>query len=216
MTTHGRGSVLAVGVGCAGSPCFFVRGPGQYVEPVPRSAGRGPDGIRECVMRRPLNVLLVLGSAAALVMAGGPLAAQAAGDGSVKVTSASPMSPFSQNKQNEPTIAVDANHNSIVVAGSNDEIDEQACSSQFPSSPCPFTAGVGVSGVCFSFDSGKSWTRPTYTGFTARGCTANFATPVSACAQTDGPIGTLPWCEEGGLVSDGDPGVAFGPAPGPR
>jgi len=83
-------------------------------------------------MRRPLNVLLVLGSAAALVMAGGPLAAQAAGDGSVKVTSASPMLPFSQNKQNEPTITVDANHNSIVVAGSNDEIDEQACSSQFP------------------------------------------------------------------------------------
>jgi len=167
-------------------------------------------------MRRPLNVLLVLGSAAALVMAGGPLAAQAAGDGSVKVTSASPMLPFSQNKQNEPTIAVDANHNSIVVAGSNDEIDEQACSSQFPSSPCPFTPGVGVSGVYFSFDSGKSWTQPTYTGFTARGCAADFTTPVSACAQTEGPIGTLPWYEESGLVSDGDPGVAFGPAPGPH
>ncbi len=171
-------------------------------------------------MRKPLNVLLVLGSAAALVMAGGPLAAQATADNSVdssvNVTSISPTLPFSQNKQNEPTIAVDAHHNNIVVAGSNDEIDEQACSSQFPANPCPFTPGVGVSGVYFSFDSGKSWTQPTYTGYTARNCTANFTTPVSQCAQTEGPIGTLPWYEENGLVSDGDPGVAFGPAPGPH
>jgi hypothetical protein len=165
-------------------------------------------------MRKPVNVLIVLGSAAALVMVSGPLAAQATADASVNVTGASPMFPFSQNKQNEPAIAVDANHNNIVVAGSNDEIDEQACSSQFASSPCPFTPGVGVSGVYFSFDSGKTWAQPEYTGYTARGCTADFTTPVSACAQTEGPIGTLPWYEENGLVSDGDPGVAFGPAPG--
>src|SRR5260370_1453183 len=88
--------------------------------------------------------------------------------------------------------------------------------SQFPSSPCPFTPGVGVSGVYFSFDSGKSWTQPTYTGYTARGCKADFITPVSACAQTEGSIGTLPWYEESGLVSDGDPGLAFGAAPGPH
>jgi hypothetical protein len=167
-------------------------------------------------VRMPFNVLIVLGSAAAMALATGPLAARAAADGSVNVTSTSPTSPFSQNKQNEPTVAVDANHNNIVAAGSNDEIDEQACSSQFPSRPCPFTPGVGVSGVYFSFDSGKSWTQPTYTGYSARGCTADFTTPVSACAQTEGPIGTLPWYEEGGLVSDGDPGVAFGPAPGPH
>jgi hypothetical protein len=167
-------------------------------------------------MRKPVHVLIVLGSAAALVLAGGSLAAMAAADSSVNVTKTSPTLPFSQNKQNEPAIAVDANNNSIVVAGSNDEIDMQACSSQFPANPCPFTPGVGVSGVYFSFDSGRTWTQPMYTGYSARNCTADFTTPVSQCAQTEGQIGTLPWYEENGLVSDGDPGVAFGPAPGPN
>src|SRR5258708_30164248 len=148
-------------------------------------------GGRESVMRKPFNVLLVLGSAAALVMASGPLAAQATADSSVNVTSASPTFPFSQNKQNEPAMAVDANNNSIVVAGSNDEIDEQACSSQFPASPCPFTPGVGVSGAYFSFDSGKSWTQPMYTVYTPRGSTPDFTTPPSTCAHAEGPSGTL-------------------------
>jgi hypothetical protein len=165
-------------------------------------------------MRRPFNVLLVLGSMAGLLLASPLVASAQATD--TNVTSGIPESPFSQNKQNEPAIAVDANHTNIVVAGSNDEIDEQACSSQFPSNPCPFTPGVGVSGDYFSFDSGKTWTQPTYTGYTARSCTADFTIPVSACAQTQGPIGTLPWYEENGLVSDGDPGVAFGPVPGPH
>jgi len=68
------------------------------------AGSRGTAG-REILMRKPFNVLLVLGSAAALVMVSGPLAAQATADGSVNVTSASPAFPFSQNKQNEPTAA---------------------------------------------------------------------------------------------------------------
>src|SRR5215472_12798976 len=126
MTARGGGA-LAVGVGCVGFHVLRPRGSGGPVAPVPREPRGTPvrTAEGESLMRRPLNVLLVLGAAATLAMAGGPLAAQAAGDGSVNVTSASPVFPFSQNKQNEPAIAVDANHNSIVAAGSNDEIDEQ-------------------------------------------------------------------------------------------
>jgi hypothetical protein len=124
------------------------------------------------------------------------------------VSVGSPPSPFSQNKQNEPALAVDANHPNVLVAGANEEIDEEACNAGDPTT-CPFTTGVGNSGVYFSFDSGATWTQPTYTGWTARDCLG-----PAECAPHVGPIGTLPWYYESGLVSDGDPAVAFGPAPG--
>ncbi|TMD09528.1 MAG: exo-alpha-sialidase [Chloroflexi bacterium] len=141
------------------------------------------------------RAVLVLGMGVAVIAGAVPVLAQSS---DVLVSNGSPAAPFPQNKQNEPAIAVDANHPTVLAAGSNDEIDVAPCNG----SRCPFTAGVGTSGIYFSFDSGATWTQPTYTGWSARTGTAAV-----------GPIGTLPKYLENGLVSDGDPALAFGPQP---
>jgi hypothetical protein len=129
------------------------------------------------------------------------------------VTWQSPSSPFSQNKQNEPAVAIDPNHPDVVVAGANEEIDMEACNAGADNT-CPFTPGVGTSGIYFSFNRATTWTQPTYTGWTARFC-LGVVGPDPGCTPQVGSIGTLPLYYENGLVSDGDPAVAFGPQPGP-
>jgi hypothetical protein len=148
--------------------------------------------------------LVLAGAAAALVFGAAAVVGDAAPTGDVLVTNGSPANTFPRNKQNEPAVAVDAAHPSVVVAGANDEIDLAPCGTDVatPDAPCPFTPGVGVSGVYFSFDGGHTWTQPTYTGWSARTGT-----------EQVGSIGTLPWYYENGLVSGGDPAVAFGPKP---
>ena len=126
-----------------------------------------------------------------------PSAASAQSGGSL-VTTGSPGTPFPQNKQNEPAVAIDPVNPRIAVAGANDEIDVAPCAG----SSCPFTPGVGTSGVYFSADGGASWSQPVYSGFSAR----------SGTGMT-GSIGTVPGYSEAGLVSDGDPALAFGPRP---
>src|SRR5512135_3647295 len=131
-----------------------------------------------------------------------------------RVSVGSPPAPFSQNKQNEPAIAVDANHPNVLVSGSNDEIDMEACNAGTDNT-CPFTPGVGVSGIYFSFDSGTTWVQPTYSGWTGRDCLGAPGNADPPCQPHVGRIGTLPKYYENGLVSDGDPALAFGPKPDP-
>src|SRR5258708_21758777 len=71
-------------------------------------------------------------------------AAHAAG-GDVLVITGSPPTPFPQNKQNEPAIAVVANHPNILVAGSNHEVDLAPC----VASSCPFHPLLGRSVLSF-------------------------------------------------------------------
>ena len=164
-------------------------------------------------MRLPLGVkvgMATVAGALTLAVSAAPALAQT----DTRVTVGSPASPFSQNKQNEPAITNDANSPNILVAGSNDEIDMEACNAGADNT-CPFTPGVGVSGVYFSFNSGHSWIQPTYTGWSARNCLGAVGPDPGCSPMSEGPIGTLPWYFENGLVSDGDPGVAIGPKPGP-
>lgn len=154
-----------------------------------------------------ISILIALVAILATVL---PASAIDGGDTLVNV--GSPASPFAQNKQNEPALAVDANHPDILAAGSNDEIDMEACNAG-DDTTCPFTPGVGSSGIYFSFDSGATWIQPTYTGLTGRNCLGAVGNADPDCQPTVGPIGTLPWYYENGYVSDGDPALAFGPAP---
>jgi hypothetical protein len=166
-------------------------------------------------MRRFLAATALAVSAVAIAVG---VAAATPNGSDTLVTVGSPSTPFPQNKQNEPAVAVNPNDPSIAAAGVNEEMDLEACNNRGDKT-CPFTPGVGTSGVYFSDDGGSSWQQPTnYTGWTARDCVGVVdtqpANPADNCDPHVGPIGTLPRYFEKGLVSDGDPAVAFGPQRG--
>src|SRR5713101_8470837 len=133
-----------------------------------------------------MRKLVTLALAAALALLISSLAGGTTTGDALVNTASSGSLPFSQNKQNEPALAIDAGHPAVVVAGANEEIDMEACNSGNDTT-CPFTPGIGVSGVYFSMDSGKSWTQPTYTGLTARGCLGVVGNSDPNCTPSTGP-----------------------------
>ena len=166
-------------------------------------------------MRRFIAATALAVSALALVVG---VAAATPNGADTLITVGSPTTPFPQNKQNEPAVAVNPADLSIAAAGVNDEIDLEACNNRNDKT-CPFTPGIGVSGIYFSDNGGSSWIQPTYTGWTARDCLGLVGTSSASADNCDphvGPIGTLPNYFENGLVSDGDPAVGFGPQRGPN
>jgi hypothetical protein len=165
-------------------------------------------------MRKALRALPLVAVAALVVTA-----VAGAFNSDTRVTVGNIGSPFPQNKQNEPAVAINPWVPNIVAAGANDEIDLEACNNRNDKT-CPFTFGVGTSGIYFSNNSGDDWSQPTYTGFSARACLGVIGTqpanPADNCDPSAGDIGTLPRYDEVGLISDGDPALGFGPLPGPN
>jgi hypothetical protein len=152
------------------------------------------------------RILACFAATAAFVL----FAVGAATAGNVSVGSPPDTTP--QNHQNEPAVAIDASHPNVVVAGWNDFVDWAPCpradATRFGTCADPADDGVGLSAFAFSFNGGKAWVQPTYTGWTASDCD-----PTKTCAAHAGPIHTLPWYFENTLVSSGDPAVAIGPIP---
>src|SRR5712692_2335264 len=129
-----------------GSFCLLVgNGPGKtwltWTFDTDVACAAGP---RTTIAASVLTAMVVLGPAA-----------HATSVSNVQVNQVFP-GPFPTNKQNEPSLAQNPTNSLNLIAGSNDEIGEPACTNTTPSS-CPFVAGISVSGFYASSDGGQTW-----------------------------------------------------------
>ena len=177
------------------------------------TANRAPGGRRRSrrgsvVSQRSARSALCTLAAAVLVAAlAGPAAAQ-----DTRVSIGSPTSPFSQNKQNEPAVAIDPSDPNVVVAGANDNIDMEACNAG-ARQRLPLHRGRRRLRRLLLVEL-RPELDPADLHRPERPRLPRRARPrCRAARRRPGPIGTLPNYAENDLVSDGDPAVAFGPQP---
>ena len=125
-----------------------------------------------------------------------PAAAMAA---EALVNTGSPPSPFPQNKQNEPTVAIDPTNPSV-----------SRPAQMMKSTRGPASARTAPSSRVSAIRASTSPSTAARAG-SSRPTRAGGATVPGPPWR--GPIGTLPNYFEAGLVSDGDPVTVFGPRP---
>ena len=153
--------------------------------------------------------VLALAAAAALMTA----SLAGAFNPDVLVTNGSPPSPFSQNKQNEPALAVDANHPNVLVAGAERQHRHGGVQRR-GRQHLPVHPGRRRLGRLLLVRLRHHVDAADLHGLERAQLPRAPSGPTPAAPPQVGPIGTLPWYYENGLVSDGDPAVAFGPRPG--
>jgi hypothetical protein len=155
-------------------------------------------------MKRSLVLLVVF-----VAFLAGVVSSALGADAKVTVGTRTGLTP--QNVQSETAVAVDAHAPQVLAAGANEFGDWSPCprSGATQRGNCrPLFGGIGISGVYFSFDAGRHWMQPVYTGWTGYDCASG-----DSCTGHFGPIHTLPWYAENTLASSGDPALAFGPVP---